>query len=122
MWLNFSFFLREDGVGHFISVFSAQLGPSVHMLTRESTDYGDFHDLLRASGHRAPRERRLRFEARVRLRLARDATLIASHRGGAGSDSGSFIDGLVRRVQALQTSLADVEFQVFSAGAVRGKN
>ena len=29
MWLNFSFFLREDGLGHFISVFSAQLGPSV---------------------------------------------------------------------------------------------
>ena len=44
------------------------------------------------------------------------------NRGGAGSDSGSFIDGLVRHVQALQTSLADVEFQVFSAGAVEAKN
>ena len=59
--------------------------------------------------------------ARVRLRLARDAMLIASHRGGAGSDSGSFIDGLVRRVQALETSLADVGFQVFTAGAVEAK-
>ena len=47
--------------------------------------------------------------------------LIASHRGGAGSDSGSFIDGLVRRVQALETSLANVDFKVFSAGAVEAK-
>ena len=76
---------------------------------------------VRREGARARRERRLRSEARVRLRLARDATLIASHRGKAGSDSGSFIDGLVRRVQALETSLADVDFQVFSAGAVEAK-
>ena len=73
---------------------------------------------VRREGARARRERRLRSEARVRLRLARDAMLIASHRGGAGSDSGSFIDNLVRRVQALETSLANVDFQVFSAGAV----
>ena len=57
----------------------------------------------------------------MKLRLARDAMLIASHRGGASSYSGSFIDGLERRVQALETSHADVDFQVFTAGAVEAK-
>ena len=58
---------------------------------------------VRREGALARRERCLRSEARAWHEMR---CLFASHRGGAGSDSGIFIDGLVRRVQALETSLA----------------